>query len=191
MMRRMTAEGKRSKARNRTRSETMDLLRASALELLATTDPEALTIREISDHAGVFHRYIPDYFGGKAELLADIFPAAREQARGGLVLLDGDGIRPEVTRLARLAVWLSANRDTGVPADGRSLTQSLVTTLTEQAGLDERTALLVAQRVMAGVIVLAAFPDVISNEPIDIAAHRDLELRIVRLLAQDSASRNA
>jgi AcrR family transcriptional regulator len=190
MMSRMTADGKPSKARNRTRSETMDLLRASALELLATIDPEALTIREISDHAGVFHRYIPDYFGGKAELLADIYPTAREQARGGLVLLDGDGVRPEVIRLARLAVWLSANRDTGVPADGRPLTQSLVTTLTEQTGLDEGTALLVAQRVMAGVIVLAAFPDVISNEPIDVTAHRDLELRIVRLLAQDSASRN-
>jgi len=168
----------------------MDLLRASALELLATIDPEALTIREISDHAGVFHRYIPDYFGGKAELLADIYPTAREQARCALVLLDGDGIRPEVIRLARLAVWLSANRDMGVPADDRPLTQSLVATLAEHTGLDDRTALLVAQRVVAGVILLAAFPDVISNEPIDIAAHRDLELRIVRLLAQDAASRN-
>jgi AcrR family transcriptional regulator len=190
MMSRMTPEEKPSKARNRTRSETMDLLRASALELLATIDPEALTIREISDHAGVFHRYIPDYFGGKAELLADIYPTAREQAGGGLTLLNGDGIRPEVIRLARLAVWLSANRDTGVPADGRPLTQSLVVTLTEQTGLDDKTALLIAQRVMAGVIVLAAFPDVISNEPIDVTAHRDLELRIVRLLAQDAASRN-
>lgn len=190
MMSRMAADGKPSKARNRTRSETMDFLRASALELLATIDPEALTIREISDHAGVFHRYIPDYFGGKAELLADIYPTARDQARGGLVLLDGDGIRPEVIRLARLAVWLSANRDTGVPADGRPLTHSLVATLTEHTGLDDKTALLVAQRVMAGVIVLAAFPDVISNDPIDVAAHRDLEIRIVRLLAQDSASRN-
>ena len=187
----MTADEKPSRARNRTRSETMDLLRAAALELLATVDPEALTIREICDHVGVFHRYVPDYFGGKAELLADIYPTVREQARGGLVPLDGNSIRPEVIRLARLAVWLSANRDTGVPADGRPLTESLVTTLTEQTGLDARTALLVAQRVMAGVIVLAAFPDVIADGPIDVADHRELELRIVRLLAQDDASRSA
>ena len=35
------------------------------------------------------------------------------------------------------------------------------------------------------MIVLAAFPDVISNEPIDIAAIA-ISTRIVRLLAQDS-----
>ena len=187
----MTADEKPSRARNRTRSETMDLLRAAALELLATVDPESLTIREICDHAGVFHRYVPDYFGGKAELLADIYPTVREQARSGLVPLDGNSIRPEVIRLARLAVWLSANRDTGVPADGRPITESLVTTLTDQVGLDARAALLVAQRIVASVIVLAAFPDVIADGPIDVAAHRELELRIVRLLAQDDASRSA
>lgn len=169
----------------------MDLLRASALELLATVDPEALTIREISDHAGVFHRYIPDYFGGKAELLADIYPTVREQARGGLLPFEGSGIRPEVIRLARLAVWLSSNRGDGVPTDGHPLTDSLVGMLTDRGGLDSQTALLMAQRIIASVVVLAAFPDVITSDPIDVAAHRELELRIVRLLAQDAASRSA
>lgn len=183
----MTADEKPSRARNRTRSETMDLLRAAALELLATVDPEALTIREICDHAGVFHRYVPDYFGGKAELLADIYPTVREQARSGLVPLDGNSIRPEVIRLARLAVWLSANRDTGVPADGRPITESLVTTLTDQVGLDARAALLVAQRIVASVIVHAAFPDVITSDPIDVGdAHRHAN-EFECLVAEDGA----
>ncbi len=171
-----------------TRKETMDALRASALELLTTVNPGDLTIREIAEHAGVFHRYIPDYFGGKAELLADIYPTVVEQAALAIAPFNGSEIRPEVIRTARLAIWLSANRDEGVPRIERSLITALITTLTSQAGLDESTATLMAQRIMAGVIVLAVFPDVVSDTPIDISAHRKLENRIIGLLAADTAN---
>jgi AcrR family transcriptional regulator len=166
----------------------MDLLRAAAVELLNTVNVNDLTIREIAEHAGVFHRYIPDYFGGKAELLADVFPAVIEQARAGLDLFNSDTIRPEVIRLARLAVWLSVNRDEGVPSVERPFSTTLITALTGQAGLDEPTATIYAQRIIASVIVLAAFPDVIAYAPIDIGAHTKLERRIIGLLAADTAN---
>ena len=166
----------------------MDALRASALDLLETVNPDDITIREIAEHAGVFHRYIPDYFGGKAELLADVYPTVAEQAALSLAPFNGTEIRPEVIRTARLAIWLSANRDEGVPSIERSLITSLITTLTSQARLDEPTATLMAQRMMAGVIVLAVFPDVVSDTPIDTSAHRKLENRIIGLLAADTAN---
>jgi AcrR family transcriptional regulator len=166
----------------------MDALRASALELLTTVNPDDLTIREIAEHADVFHRYIPDYFGGKAELLADIYPAVVEQATLSLTPFSDSTIRPEVIRTARLAIWLSANRDEGLPRIERSLITTLIATLTSRAGLEEPTATLMAQRMMAGVIVLAVFPDVVSDGPIDISAHRELERRIISLLAADSAN---
>jgi hypothetical protein len=43
---------------------------------------------------------------------------------------------------------------------------------------------------MAGVITIAAFPDVVSEEPIDIAAHRALELKLLQLLVQDAQQHN-
>ena len=62
---------------NKSRAESMCLLQESALTLLLDHDPDALTIREIAELAGLPHRYIPHYFGGKAELFASITPKRR------------------------------------------------------------------------------------------------------------------
>jgi AcrR family transcriptional regulator len=165
----------------------MDLLRASTITLLASVDPEQLTIREISDHAGVFHRYIPDYFGGKAELFADVYPTILHNASGPMNL-NTSAIKPELVRAARLAVWLSANRPDGVPDSDHPIYRTIINTLNEFTKLDEATAILLAERLVAGVVVLAAFPDVVKRGPIDIAAHAQLEQRIIRLLAQDTSN---
>jgi len=178
------------KRSQRSRTETMNLLRAATLELLETINPNDLTIRDIADRAGVYHRYVPDYFGGKAELLADVYPIVQAQAAAGLAPLDGDTLRPEIIHLAHLAVWLSQNRDSGVPTGSREIAEQLMSTFTTGLGLDDTVALLLAQRLMAGVITIAAFPDVISDKPIDIAAHRALELKLLQLLVQDAQQHN-
>lgn len=166
----------------------MDLLRTATIELLETTSPQDLTIRDIADRAGVFHRYVPDYFGGKAELLADIYPTIQAQAVSGVAPLAGDTIRPEMIRFARLAIWLSQNRDNGIPNGPRLLLNQLISTFTDDLNLDTTTSLLLAQRLMAGVITIAAFPDIVGDEPINITAHRELELKIVQLLMRDAAT---
>ena len=178
------------KRSQRSRTETMNLLRAATLELLETINPNDLTIRDIADRAGVYHRYVPDYFGGKAELLADVYPIVQAQAAAGLAPLDGDTLRPEIIHLAHLAVWLSQNRDSGVPTESREIAEQLMSTFTTELGLDDTVALLLAQRLMAGVITIAAFPDVISDKPIDITAHRALELKLLQLLVQDAQKHN-
>ena len=161
----------------------MDLLRNATIELLESVTPDQLTIREIADRAGVFHRYVPDYFGGKAELFADIYPEMQERATIGLDGMAGDSIRPEVVRFARLAIWLSANREGGVPRTERSIMARLVDSLTSYAGIDEEVAVLLAQRLVAAAIAFAAFPDLLSDQPIDVAAHRKLDADIVAMLA--------
>lgn len=186
----MTTPSSAPKRRQRTRAETMNLLRAATIELLDTTNPQDLTIREIADRAGVFHRYVPDYFGGKAELLADIYPTMQAKAVSGVAPLAGDSIRPEMIRFAQLAIWLSQNRDSGIPSGPRLLLDQVVSTFTNDLNLDTTTALLLAQRLFAGVITIAAFPDIVGDEPINITAHRELELRIVQLLIRDAATPN-
>jgi len=180
----MSGKAERKKPSSRTREQTMDLLRESAIQLLERVDPEDLTIREISDNAGVYLRYIPDYFGGKAELLADVYPSILRRASGPMDL-KATVIKPEFVSAARLAIWLSANRPDGVPETDHPIYEAIIKAINQLTSLDEATAQLLAERLIASVVVLAAFPDVIKREPVDITAHVELERRIIRLLAQD------
>jgi AcrR family transcriptional regulator len=169
----------------------MDLLRNATIELLESVTPDHLTIREIADRAGVSHRYVPDYFGGKAELFADIYPAMQDRAALVLNRLEGDSIRSEVVRFAQLAIWLSANREGGVPRTEQTIMARLIDSLISHAGIDEEVAVLLAQRLIAAVIVIAAFPDLLSDEPIDLAAHRKLDADIVAMLAGTRSARDS
>ena len=173
------------KRRYRSRASSMEALRSAALEVLMTVGPEQVTIREIAERADVAHVYIPQYFGGKAELLADIYPAAAIEAAEvfswpGTTSL---GIRPELLRLARLTLWLSANHPDGVPSGPRPLATRVTNAITQTFELDDRTANLVTERLIALVLVFASAPTAISAEPIDLAAHIDLEMRLLTALA--------
>jgi AcrR family transcriptional regulator len=82
----------------------------TALHLLLTRDPESLTIREIAAQAKTHHRYIPDYFGGKGPLFAEVFP----RASASIVGIVEEGTfktfpSPELVRLIRLVSWLAVN----------------------------------------------------------------------------------
>ena len=176
------------KRRYRSRGSSMDALRASAMELLLTHHPEHITIRDIAELADVAHVYIPQYFGGKAELFADIYPTAAIEAASGVAWppLSATEIKPELLRLARLALWLAANHPGGVSAGPRPVVSRLTNVLTEQYQLDARTAYLLTERLIALVTVFAGAPTAVSPDPIDLAAHIDLEVRILTALAKES-----
>ncbi|MBL6759598.1 MAG: hypothetical protein O2986_10360 [Actinomycetota bacterium] len=59
--------------------------------------------------------------------------------------------------------------------------------LTEQYRLDARTAYLLTERLIALVTIFAGAPTAVSPDPIDLAAHIDLEVRILTALANESA----
>jgi AcrR family transcriptional regulator len=167
----------------------MDAIRRAALHMLLTTGPDHVTIRDIADQAEVAHVYIPQYFGGKAELFADIYLIANEEAAQAFTWPEtsASGIRPELLRLARLALWLAANHPNGVPAGPRSFANRLSNFLTEHYQLDASTAHLLTERLIALVTMFAGAPTVVSPDPIDLAAHIDLEVRILTALANESA----
>lgn len=166
----------------------MDAIRRAALDVLLTTGPDHVTIRDIADQADVAHVYIPQYFGGKAELFADIYPIATAEAAGAFTWPEttAAGIRPELLRVARLALWLSANHPDGIPDGPRPLATRVAAYITESFQLDDQMAKLVTERLMALVVVFAAAPLVVSREPIDLAAHIELELRMLAALASSA-----
>ena len=185
----MSAERPSKRTRtNRTRSESMALLQDASLALLLENHPEVLTVRDIAERAGVHIRYIPDYFGGKAELFASIYPRVAAEAaefiRFPFAAAVANGIAPQIVRHARLAIWLSSNHPHGVPMTDRPLQIRLQTTLIEQFGIDDATARIESERLIALVIVLAAFPDVVSPEPIDVQAHIALEMNMLAAYAK-------
>jgi AcrR family transcriptional regulator len=173
------------KRRYRSRASSMEALRSAALEALTTVGPEQVTIREIAERADVAHVYIPQYFGGKAELLADIYPTAAIEAAQAFSwpYVATAEIRPELLRLARLTLWLSANHPDGVPSGPRPLATRVTNAITQTFELDDRTANLVTERLIALVLVFASAPTAISPEPIDLAAHIHLEMRLLTALA--------
>lgn len=176
---------KPDKRRYRCRASSMEALRSAALELLMTVGPEQVTIREIAERADVAHVYIPQYFGGKAELLADIYRTAAIEAAQAFSwpYVATTEMRPELLRLARLTLWLSANHPDGVPSGPRPLATRVTNAITQTFELDDRTANLVTERLIALVLVFASAPTAISPEPIDLAAHIDLEMRLLTALA--------
>lgn len=166
------------------RRESMDLIMESAMQLLLTQRPEELTIRQIAISTGLHHRYIPDYFGGKAELFATIYGRVAQEAADAVTFpFAAGGIHPNIIRMARLAVWLSANHPDGVPPTERPLQQKITVILREQFGLDEENANFFFERLVASVLVLAAFPDVLSPDPVDMEKHIALELRVLTMYA--------
>lgn len=173
---------------NRTRAESMAMLQDAALTLLLENHPDALTVRDIANLAGTHFRYIPDYFGGKAELLASIYPRVANEAAEFLTFPFAaavvNGISPQIVRHARLAIWLSSNHPDGVPATERPLQHRLTETLINQFGIDDAIAKIVSERLIALVIVLAAFPDVVTPEPIDVQAHITLEMNMLAAYIQ-------
>lgn len=173
---------------NKSRAESMRLLQESALTLLLDHDPDALTIREIAEQVGLPHRYIPDYFGGKAELFASIYPEAANQAANSITFpfagALANQLAPEITRHARLAIWLSSKHSNGIPETERPIQIQLSETLTHQFNLDEKTASLATERLIALVLVYAAFPNVVNPNHIDLRAHITFELEMLARYAQ-------
>lgn len=169
----------------------MEILMETTCLLLLDHRPEELTIRLIADTAGLHHRYIPDYFGGKVELLSSIYERVADEAAKTLTIPPpADGIHQNTIRMARLAVWLSANHPHGVPATNRVIEKRVTGLLIEDFGLSEESARLFFERLVAQVVMMAAFPDVISPDPINIGRHIALEMRLLEAFDDKSSEVN-
>ena len=63
----------------RTREEGKHLLLGAAQKLLLITDPDELGIREIGALAGIHHRFVAEWFGGKVGLFRAVHNSRTSQ----------------------------------------------------------------------------------------------------------------
>lgn len=97
----------------RTREEGKQLLLEAAQKLLLTATPDEMSIREIGALAGVHHRFVAEWFGGKVGLfravhdsqtdkISELVKTTRLAEQSGTIL---ESIRNEIV----LVVWLITN----------------------------------------------------------------------------------
>ena len=161
-------------------AEVKNRIVLSTLELLKSVDPEALTIREIAAHANTHHRYIPDYFGGKAQLLMQVAPIVRDELVEKIQSFSiEDFPSPELVMFVKLVGWLSIN----APSDATGifngeLLDTLPNLYVGGYGIEPVTARLMAKRMMAGVFSMVMFPRAMFLEEGDPQRLFQLEQRV-------------
>ena len=96
----------------RTREEGMELLINAAFELVRHDSPDDISIREIASLAKVHHRFIAEWFGGKAQLLLIVHSRNADNIRG-LTATVNSMQTPQVilviTQQIQLSLWLMRN----------------------------------------------------------------------------------
>ena len=145
------------------RGDIEERLVDTALRLLLTCDPESLTIREIAAQAKTHHRYIPDYFGGKGPLFAEVFP----RASASIVGIVEEGTfktfpSPELVRMIRLVSWLAVNEPKWFRTRKNGMVLEAVTAYYQNTyELNDSNARHLAQKLVAAVVVSVLYPDII------------------------------
>lgn len=165
------------KRKHESRTEVMNRIVDTTLDLLLEKSPEDLTIRDIAAAAQCHHPNIPAYFGGKTELMIAVLPRALSEITFELELLDP--APPRTVRAVRLYLWLLKN-SINIPV-GRPLLQNLVNNYVS-FGLDEQTAELMAQRRISSMITLIAYPEILQIDAAQLARHNEFDKRITKLL---------
>ena len=96
----------------RTREQGMELLINAAFELVREKTPDDISIREIASLAKVHHRFIAEWFGGKAQLLLLVHSRNAENILG-LTESVNSMRKPQVILVInqplQLSLWLMRN----------------------------------------------------------------------------------
>jgi len=111
---RKVAAKRPAKARQprRTREEGMELLINAAFELVRQHSPDDISIRQIASLAKVHHRFIAEWFGGKAQLLLIVHSRNADNILG-LTESVNSMKKPQVilviNQQIQLSLWLMRN----------------------------------------------------------------------------------
>jgi AcrR family transcriptional regulator len=108
------AAKKPAKARQprRTREEGMELLINAAFELVRQNSPDDISIRQIASLAKVHHRFIAEWFGGKAQLLLIVHSRNADNILGlteSVVSMRKPQVILVISQQLQLSLWLMRN----------------------------------------------------------------------------------
>ena len=157
----------------------------TTLRLLLTRDPESLTIREIAAQANTHHRYIPDYFGGKGPLFAEVLPLTTAVITG--IVNEGSPATfpsKELTRIIRLTAWLAINEPLWFRTRSSGMVLESVTEFYVAVhGLNEENARHMAQKLVSSAITAVLYPEIIRFDRSQTAAFVETDTVIAEFLA--------
>lgn len=162
---------------------------SAARALLEERSAELITIREVADASGHHHRFVQAWFGGKVGLFRAVFDQmVEEAAMDRSALLERSSLQPRTRALIQLLNWLVATDpdqfDTGRDTP---LVDRFADSYSE-LGFDERTARLLAVRLVATTLSLVLFEGVLGVTDSDLADHMGLEREMVAALLSVRAS---
>lgn len=169
------------------RAEGIQHMVDAAVALLRELPPEQVTVRAVAERAGHHHRFVSEWFGSKAGLFRVALDALLDKALvGHSLLLQRGGMPPDVRTAIHLMAWLVANdQDQLTESRPSQFRDVLVTNFVEVLGLDPDLADLLAVRVVAGIIGIVLFGEVMGIDDDTFERMRELELRVALLLAAD------
>ena len=182
----MSATSNRASRARRPRAEIQDNLVEATLRLLDDHDPNDLTSRQIASAANEHLRYIADFFGGQAELLAATLPRAIEDAISEISpSLAKDELPARIAKLVRLSAWLVHHHPAVFAKRAqRPLFDVVIDFHQKKYGLDRHTARLLTQRSLASVYAYVLFGPIFDLEDGDFAAHVELTHTIATAVAE-------
>jgi AcrR family transcriptional regulator len=137
-----------------------NMLRA-ARELLEDRDPDTLTVREIAERAGHHHRFVQDWFGGKAGLYLEVMnEMSLELAEAVEIRPPNARPDPRVVRAVRMLSWLTANAPEIVGGDRmRPLVNRMASFYQDRFGVEYEKAQLLARHAVLVITGYVLFKD--------------------------------
>ena len=168
------------------RAEGMAKMVRATVELLHDLPPDQVTVRAVGDRAGHHHRFVSEWFGGKAGLYRAALQSVLEDlARDLAPFAPGTAGIPDDVRVAvQLINWLSTNAPELVEHPPDAVFRQWIAASYAELGLDPDLADLLARRAMAATFGVVLFGGLLGIDEEAFAEMRRLELEMALLLAQ-------
>lgn len=164
----------------------------AVMELLDERDPDAITVRDIGERAGHHHRFVQDWFGGKAALYVEVLHITGTQMSGA-VDIAGSQYNPQphptVIRGVKIINWLVANAPDQLTGDRmRPMVTRLERFFQDHFGVEPPDSTLLAQHSMLVVTGFMLFNDAYGLQPSDYQRLLALQFQLGQLLGTRSGN---
>jgi AcrR family transcriptional regulator len=164
----------------------------AVVELLDERDPDAITVRDIGERAGHHHRFVQDWFGGKAALYLEVLLVSAAEMSEYIDIGGGQynsQPHPTVIRAVKITNWLAANAPDQLTGDRmRPMVTRLEHFFQDRFGVEPPDSKLLAQHSMLVVTGFVLFQDAYGIESADYQRLLALQFRLGQLLGTRSGN---
>lgn len=156
-----------------------NMLRA-ARELLEDRDPDTVTVREIAERAGHHHRFVQDWFGGKAGLYLEVLNEMTVELAAAMELRPAEAVPDlRIVRAVRMLSWLTANAPEAAGGDRmRPLVNRMASFYRDRFGVEVDKAQLLARHAVLVFTGYVLFKDAFGLTEEDYAEMVDIQFRL-------------